>query len=53
MIMLYPFTPATMERLRQPPRLPADVFRVEQLGIPMEGGHALGALRPYYPDPGE
>ena len=51
MIMLYPFTPATMERLRQSLQLPADIFCVDQLGVPMDAGHALGALQPYYPDP--
>ena len=24
---------------------------VDQLGVPMDAGHALGALQPYYPDP--
>ena len=49
MIMLYPFTPATMERLRESLQLPADVFSVDLLGTPMEDGHVLGAQQVYYP----
>jgi methionyl-tRNA synthetase len=49
MIMLYPFVPDTMERLRESLRLPADVFRIEELGTPIPGGHALGPKGTYFP----
>ena len=51
MIMLYPFVPATMERLRESLRLPADVFRIDELGVPIPAGHALGPKQAYFPVP--
>ena len=51
MIMLYPFTPTTMDRLRQSLQLPTSILSVDQLGIPMEAGHVLGAKGTYYPNP--
>ena len=49
MIMLYPFVPATMERLRESLRLPADVFRIDELGTGIPAGHELGAKQTYFP----
>jgi methionyl-tRNA synthetase len=49
MIMLYPFVPDTMERLRESLRLPPDVFRIEELGTPIPAGHALGPKGSYFP----
>lgn len=49
MIMLYPFVPSTMERLRESLQLPKDVFRLDELGKPMEAGHALGPVGSYFP----
>jgi methionyl-tRNA synthetase len=49
MIMLYPFVPSTMETLRQSLRLPADVFRVEELATPIPAGHAVGEKAQYFP----
>jgi methionyl-tRNA synthetase len=49
MIMLYPFTPSTMERLRVALRLPQDVFSVDQLGTTIPAGHAVGPNGSYYP----
>jgi methionyl-tRNA synthetase len=49
LVMLYPFVPATMERLRESLQLPADVFRLEQLGTPIPAGHALGPKQVYFP----
>ena len=49
MIMLYPFVPSTMEKLRQSLNLPKDVFKVEQLGTPIPAGHEVGALQPFFP----
>ena len=53
MVMLYPFTPATMDRVRQSLNLPADVFKVESLGTPLPAGHVLGELQPFFPKYGE
>ncbi|MCK6490721.1 MAG: class I tRNA ligase family protein [Planctomycetes bacterium] len=49
MIMLHPFVPATMERVRQSLNLPATVFRVDELGTPMPAGHAIGAMGTFFP----
>ena len=49
MIMLYPFVPSTMERLRASLRLPAEVFRLEELGTPIPAGHAVGEKQQYFP----
>jgi len=51
MIMLYPFVPATMERLRESLRLPPEVFRVDELGVPIPAGHAIGPKQEYFPAP--
>lgn len=49
LIMLYPFVPSTMERLRQALRLPLDVFRVDELGTVIPAGHELGPNQQYFP----
>jgi methionyl-tRNA synthetase len=49
MIMLYPFVPDTMEKLRESLKLPKDVFRVEELGTPIPAGHAIGEQQEYFP----
>jgi len=49
MIMLYPFVPYTMQRLRESLALPEDVFRLEELGTPIPAGHQLGAKQPFFP----
>jgi methionyl-tRNA synthetase len=49
MIMLYPFVPSTMDRLRQSLRLPETVFRIDELGTPIPAGHELGQKLPYFP----
>lgn len=49
LIMLYPFVPTTMERLRESLRLPPEVFRVEELGTPIPAGHELGPNQSYFP----
>lgn len=51
MIMLYPFVPNTMQRLRGSLKLPADVFSIDQLGTGIEGGHQLGEQVSYFPQP--
>ena len=49
MIMLYPFVPETMDRLRESLRLPPTVFRLDELGIPIPAGHAIGPKQEYSP----
>lgn len=49
MIMLYPFVPQTMERLRESLQLPSDVFRVDELGTAIPAGHAIGVKQQYFP----
>ncbi len=49
MIMLYPFVPGTMDRLRDTLRLPPTVFRVEELGSGISAGHEIGQKGQYFP----
>lgn len=49
MILLYPFAPETMNRLRESLRLPEDVFRVEELGTAISAGHEIGPKQQYFP----
>lgn len=49
MIMLFPFVPDTMDRLRESLQLPKSVFSVDELGIPLPPGHAVGPKLPYFP----
>ncbi|MCB9685304.1 MAG: class I tRNA ligase family protein [Alphaproteobacteria bacterium] len=53
MIMLWPFVPDTMERLRESLRLPPDVFRVDELGTAIPAGHELGPKGSYFPSSGD
>lgn len=49
MIMLHPFVPATMERLRDSLRLPESVFRLDELGTSIPAGHEIGPKGSYFP----
>lgn len=49
MIMLHPFAPQTMEKVRQSLNLPEDVFSVDNLGTGIEAGHAIGEKQQYFP----
>jgi methionyl-tRNA synthetase len=51
MIMLYPFVPDTMNRLRESLRLPPEVFRLDEIGKPIPAGHVLGPKQQYFPSP--
>jgi methionyl-tRNA synthetase len=53
MIMLYPFVPATMDRLRESLRLPPSVFRIDELGVPIPAGHEVGQKQAYFPVPAD
>jgi methionyl-tRNA synthetase len=49
LVMLYPFVPSTMESLRKSLNLPENVFRVEELNIPMPFDHKIGPKLDYFP----
>ncbi len=49
MIMLHPFAPATMEKVRESLNLPLNVFSVDELGKPIPAGHAIGEKQQYFP----
>jgi methionyl-tRNA synthetase len=53
MIMLYPFAPETMDRVRTSLRLPPEVFQIDQLGQPIPAGHEIGAKQAYFPGEAE
>jgi methionyl-tRNA synthetase len=49
MIMLHPFAPQTMERVRQSLRLPESVFSVAELGTAIPAGHEIGQKQEFFP----
>lgn len=49
MIMLYPFVPQTMERVRQSLNLPETVWSVDELGTGIPAGHVIGQKGSYFP----
>jgi methionyl-tRNA synthetase len=49
MIMLYPFVPQTMERVRQSLNLPESVWQVDQLGTGIAVGHKIGQKQTFFP----
>lgn len=49
-IMLYPFVPSTVERVRESLNLPREVLRIDQLGTGIKAGHAIGRQVRYFPD---
>jgi methionyl-tRNA synthetase len=49
MIMLYPFVPSTMERLRESLKLPPSVWSIDELGKPIAAGHEVGTKDVYFP----
>jgi methionyl-tRNA synthetase len=49
MIMLYPFAPFTMEKLRISLNQPESVFSIDQLGIAIPSGHKIGEKFQYFP----
>lgn len=49
MLMLYPFVPQTMEKLRMSLGLPENVFQIEEFGRPLQAGHTLGEIVEYFP----
>jgi methionyl-tRNA synthetase len=49
MIMLHPFVPSTMEKLRQSLNLPESVFSIDELGQPIPAGHVIGQKQQFFP----
>ena len=49
MIMLYPFVPQTMDRVRQSLNLPESVFTLNELGTGIPAGHLIGQKQQYFP----
>jgi methionyl-tRNA synthetase len=49
MIMLQPFVPETMNRLRLSLNLPEDIFKIDELGKPIPGGHKIGQMHAFFP----
>jgi methionyl-tRNA synthetase len=49
MIMLYPFAPQTMEKVRVSLNLPESVWNLSELGTPIPHGHLIGEKQPYFP----
>lgn len=49
MIMLYPFAPQTMEKVRESLNLPESVWRLEELGTGISPDHVIGEKLQYFP----
>lgn len=49
MIMLYPFAPQTMERVRQSLNLPDSVWSINELGTGINPGHMISEKGSYFP----
>jgi methionyl-tRNA synthetase len=49
MIMLTPFVPDTMDRVRQSLNLPESVLSIDELGTGMPAGHALAEQQSFFP----
>lgn len=49
MIMLYPFAPQTMEKVRQSLNLSENVFSLDELGTGIPAGHLVGQKQQYFP----
>lgn len=49
MIMLHPFAPKTMDRVRESLNLPESVFTLSELGTGIPVGHVIGQKQIYFP----
>lgn len=52
MILLYPFAPVTMNKLRESLRLPESVFTIDELGTGLPAGHVVGEKQEFFPPVG-
>jgi len=48
-IMLSPFAPETMEKLRVSLNLPESIYSIDELGKPLPSGHKIGEQVQYFP----
>ena len=48
-IMLYPFAPETVDRVRQCLNLPESIYRIEHLATPIEAGHEVSPIVEFFP----
>ncbi len=48
-IMLHPFVPSTVDRVRESLRLPETIYSVDELGTPIPAGHVIGPQQEYFP----
>lgn len=49
LIMLYPFVPTTMTKLRESLNLPPEILSIDELGKPMPAHHKIGEQQTYFP----
>ncbi len=49
MIMLYPFVPDTIEKLRISLNLPESIYSIDELGKPIPAGHKVGEIQEFFP----
>lgn len=49
MIMLSPFAPQTMDKLRESLNLSEDVLSIDELGKPIPAGHKIGEMNDFFP----
>lgn len=49
MIMLYPFVPETVDKLRESLKLPKSIYNINELGKPIEAGHIVGDVQEFFP----
>lgn len=49
MIMLHPFVPETIEKLRESLKLPESVYAISELGKPIIPGHIVGNVQEFFP----
>lgn len=49
MIMLHPFAPQTMEKVRQSLNLPEHIFSLSELGTGISAGHVIGQKQQFFP----
>ncbi len=49
MIMLHPFAPQTMEKVRQSLNLPEHIFSLSELGTGISAGHEIGQKQQFFP----
>ena len=49
MIMLYPFVPQTMDKVRESLNLPKSVFQLKELGTAIPSGNVIGQKQVFFP----